>query len=394
MHILFLSDAVFEDIPGGSRVVARELAYGLVSRGHSITFLVARHHADSPSDQMINGVRIIRYDGAGLGAAYVSRGKQAARQLLAEVNFDIVHTHFAYAALGPLKAVPKDVPRVRTFHGPWDEEGFVDDTTNSRSIFAVLKATLKRALRRKIEGDNLRQSNAVLTLSRCFREKACSRYGLNSNTVQVIPGGADLHRFFPTEDKDGCRLMIGLPRDRRLLLTIRRLVPRMGLDRLIKAMPAVIADHSDVLLLIGGKGPEYSKLEKQIEQLRLKEHVRMIGYIPDDCLGGYYQASDLFILPTTALEGFGLVTVEALASGLPVIGTPAGATPEILGELDQRLIIGGTTSQELASSINAFLDGSWPATLTPARLHDFVRLHYNWEKHVADVEAVYLRLLS
>ena len=74
MRLLFLADAVFEDIPGGSRVVARELARGLAGRGHEVTFLVARHGPDAPEDERHDGIRIVRYEGAGRAGAFVRAG--------------------------------------------------------------------------------------------------------------------------------------------------------------------------------------------------------------------------------------------------------------------------------------------------------------------------------
>ena len=115
----------------------------------------------------------------------------------------------------------------------------------------------------------------------------------------------------------------------------------------------------------------------------------MLGFIPDTDLPTYYQAADLFVLPTLALEGFGLVTTEALSSGLPVIGTPAGATPEILGHLDPRLIAPGTTPDDLAKAILGFFEGDWAGSLTPERLHAYVAEHYTWDKHIIATEAVY-----
>ena len=122
MRILFLADAVFEDKPGGSRVVARELARGLVGRGHEVTFLVARHGPEAPGDERSEGVRIVRYTGAGRAGAFVRTGGRAAARLWAEGAFDVAHTHFAYAALGPLVALPRGLPHVRSFYGPWDAE--------------------------------------------------------------------------------------------------------------------------------------------------------------------------------------------------------------------------------------------------------------------------------
>ena len=393
MNLLFLADAVFEDIPGGSRVVARELARGLVGRGHEVTFLVARHGPDAPDDERRGGVRIVRYAGAGQAGAFVRAGRRAAARLWAEGGFDVVHTHFAYAALGPLSVLPRGVPHVRSFYGPWDEEGWVEDAQGRRGPGQRVKALLKRQVRHMIEATNLRRSAAAVVLSEHSRREVLA-FGCPPGRIRLIPGGADVERFHPAEDGAVARERLGLPAGRTLLLSVRRLAPRMGLDNLIRAMPAVIARRPDVLLLIGGKGPERERLERLVAERGLGEHVRLLGFIADDDLATHYQAADAFVLPTLALEGFGLVTTESLACGTPVLGTPVGATPEILRRLDARLVLPGTTPEALAEGVTAFLGGDWRAGLTPERLHRFVQDNYTWDAHVQAVEQIYQEMIA
>ena len=126
----------------------------------------------------------------------------------------------------------------------------------------------------------------------------------------------------------------------------------------------------------------------------MEEHVRLIGFVPEDRLADYYRAAELFVLPTVALEGFGLVTVEALACGTPVLGTPVGATPEILEALDRRLVLPGTTPETLAGGIWAFLEGNWAKALTPERLSRFVRERYSWDRHVEATVQIYEEVLA
>ena len=393
MRILFLADAVFEDIPGGSRVVARELACGLTARGHEVTILAGRQAQAAPADIRMGGVRVIRYPGAGNPLAFVREGHRACARLWAERPFDLVHTHFAYAAVGPLKAVPASVPRVRTFHGPWDEEGWVEERHRG-GLAGIFKARVKKGLRHQVEAANLAGSAKVLTLSDFFRRLVTERYGLPAERVESIPGGTDLGRFRPPGCRRSVRQRLGLPQDRTLLLSIRRLAPRMGLDTLIRALPAVASRRPDVLLLIGGQGPERERLERLTAELGMANHVKLLGFIPDDRLAAHYQAAHLFVLPTVALEGFGLVTTEALACGVPVVGTPVGATPEILGGLDKRLVAPGTTPGALAHAILSYLGGGWSADLTPERLHRFVAHRYTWERHVAETEKAYRSALN
>ena len=396
MRVLFLADAVIEDILGGSRLVARELACGLIQRGHEVTFLVPRHHPESPVDERhSNGIQVIRYSGAGKSAEFLRAGYVACKRLCAEQSFDIIHTHFAYAAFGPIRAVPSAIPQVRTFHGPWHEEGWVNETGQGQlGPLPRLKAQMRRRLRFEFEAVNLRQSSAVTTLSESFRQYLMRQFRVAGDRIQVIPGGVDSKRFTPAPDKSAARQKLGLPTNKKILLSVRRLVPRMGLDNLIQAMPLILRRHPDTLLLIGGEGPQRQYLEERIEKMGLGGNVQILGRIPEEDLAAYYQAADLFVLPTTALEGFGLVTLEALSSGLPVIGTAVGATPEILKRLDPRLIAAESVPSCLAESVCGLWESRWSDTLTPERLHTFACNHFSWSQHVDQIEQFYFATID
>jgi glycosyltransferase involved in cell wall biosynthesis len=255
-------------------------------------------------------------------------------------------------------------------------------------VLGRLKARLRRRLRHQIEAVNLRRSRRVIVLSQQSRGEVRS-FGFPEARIRKAAGGVDVARFLPSADKRAVRRALGVPEGRCLLLSVRRLAPRMGLENLIRAMPQIVALRPDALLLIGGQGPERERLQHLIGELRLDEHVRLVGFIPDARLAAYYQASDLFVLPTLALEGFGLVTTEALACGVPVVGTPVGATPELLAGLDTRLVAPGVTPDALVSAVLGFLEGDWKRELTPERLRRHVLDHYTWGRHVDAVEAVY-----
>lgn len=396
MRVLFLADAMNADIAGGSRVVADALAAGLAAHGHEVTFLVPRHKPDAPAEERLaNGaIRIVRYNGGGGAKHFIAAGRDAAARLHAEHPFDIAHTHFAWAAVGPLKALPGSVPVVRTFHGPWDEEGWVEERASASGLPGLLKARAKRIYRRRIEAADLRRSRRITVLSDFFSNDVIRRFGIPAAWVVKIPGGADVERFTPGEGRAAARRALSLPQDKKILLSIRRLAPRMGLDNLIQAMPAIVAKQPDALLLIGGRGPHRDTLEKAIRETGMEDHVRLIGFVPDEQLADYYRAADLFVLPTIALEGFGLVTVEALACGTPALGTQVGGTTEILGGLDKRLIASGTTPVALKEGILSFLTGDWAKTLMPERLRGYVLENYTWDRHVSAVEAVYREVLA
>ena len=270
----------------------------------------------------------------------------------------------------------------------------MEDRGDARRGVRRLAAVIKKQLRYRIEKSNLRRSDHIFVLSDVFMAQATERYGIPTTRVEKVAAGVDMDRFSPPTDRASVRKALGLPDNRKILLSVRRLAPRMGLDNLVKAMPAIVARHPEALLLIGGKGPQREHLEHLIRENGLGDHVRLVGFISDDQLSMYYGAADLFVLPTVALEGFGLVTVEALSCGTPVIGTPVGATPEILHDLDERLIASDATADGLAKAVLAFFDGGWSSELTSDRLRRFVQDRYTWDRHTDAAEAAYNRLIA
>jgi 2-polyprenyl-3-methyl-5-hydroxy-6-metoxy-1,4-benzoquinol methylase len=148
----------------------------------------------------------------------------------------------------------------------------------------------------------------------------------------------------------------------------------------------------EVQLLIGGAGSLGASLQALVTARGLDRHVRFLGFVPDAELPRHYQAADAFVLPTRELEGFGLVTVEALACDTPVLGTRVGATPELLEPLDPALLFGETTAPAMATELAAFLERQRRDPAGAARLRAACRTHaetrYAWPCAVERLEQV------
>jgi glycosyltransferase involved in cell wall biosynthesis len=392
MKILFLDDGVFEEEPGGSRLVSRELGRKLCDAGHEVTFLVPAHSSTSPVRERRGSLHIRRYPRSEKSLRLIYTGYRAALQLWSETRFDIVHSHFAFASVGPAWAVPQTVPCIRTFHGPWDQEAL--SSSRVSGVLSSSSSRLKAKLQRRIELLSLRQAERVVVLSDHFASMLAKQYGQAVGRIEKVPGGVDSIRFAPATNRATVRSELGLPADRRILLSVRRLVPRMGLHNLILAMPSVLGQSPTALLLIGGRGPERQSLEELTRSLNLGDAVRFLDFIPERRLPKYYQAADLFVLPSLELEGFGLVTLEALSSGLPVVGTPTGATPEILMQLEPRLLAKGVDPGAIGDAIVSVLQTGLVDQLNPHFLADWVRERFSWTDHSRRVEAIYRAALG
>lgn len=293
-------------------------------------------------------IRGMASKGASLWQRWTGARAEAGRAFQSGVGF--VNAHFALYAFPWLDLIPPGVPLIVHFHGPWAEEMRVEARTLKKRLAAQIAYWIERRV--------YRRADRCITLSIAFRDLLHSRYGVPLERIRVVPGASDLTPYLQAPDRVAARSQLGWPEDRRILLSVRRLARRMGLDLLIDGILEVRKEFPDVLLLIGGKGPERERLQAQIDLLGLNEQVRLLGFVPEADLPAAYSAADLSVVPTTALEGFGLITVESLASGTAVLGTSVGATPEILEPLNPDLLFSEPTPGAMADKIKSVFRGS------------------------------------
>ncbi|MNI20297.1 Mannosylfructose-phosphate synthase [compost metagenome] len=307
--------------------------------------------------------------------------RQHAARMLDEQKFDVVYSHFAPYGIGvAMEAKKRNVPVVMAFHGPWSEEIQVEG--------GGIKHRMKAWIARRIELKAYSLADAFIVLSETFRDILHHHYQVPLHKIHIIAGAADTARFQPSIDPIAVRDQLGLAQDSITVLTVRRLVKRMGLLQLLDAWQEVVKQAPSSMLLIGGKGPLKEELEKRIIEYGLQDHVRMLGYVSDQDLPRYYQAADLFVVPTQALEGFGLITVEAMSSGLPVMATPIGGSREILEKFDSDMLFKSVESHDMASGMIRIINNRerWPSA-EQCRSH--ILEYYTWEQVTKRVEAVF-----
>jgi phosphatidylinositol alpha-1,6-mannosyltransferase len=159
--------------------------------------------------------------------------------------------------------------------------------------------------------------------------------GLPQERVDYFPNFIDTDRFTPPADRDRLRRELGWA-DRTVLLTVARLVPRKGVDRLLRALAQAGELPENWLFAIAGRGPEEEPLRRLASQLGLADRVRFLGFVPNERLADLYGAADAFALTNREIdgdtEGFGIVFLEANACGTPVLGGKAGGTGDAIAD--------------------------------------------------------------
>ena len=275
-----------------------------------------------------------------------ARLRSALRVRLRGHRPDLVAAHFALYAF-PVLDMIRAYPLVVHFHGSWALESEVEATPR-------LTVRLIRLLEERV----YRRATRFIVLSQAFKGVLRDTYGVPEGRIDVVPGGVDAARYDTKRTMDEARAELGWPPERPILLTVRRLIRRQGLENLIDAVAELREQHPDVLLYIAGQGALKPELERRVQTLGLEENVRLLGFVPDDQLALTYRAATFSVVPTVAHEGFGLITVESLAAGTPVLVTPVGGLPEVVGGLSAGLILPGSGVPDLVSGVGAVLSGA------------------------------------
>lgn len=343
-RVLQLGMGWFNEEPGGLNRMYAGLVEALVAHGMHIEGIVAGDatRADAP--------RHIRFfaprNASMIGRLRACRG--VVRQRVAVAGIEVVAAHFAPYAAAVLDLVGSR-PFVFHFHGPWAAESLAEGQRGARVV-----------AKRAIEATVYHRADRFITLSRAFAELLSREFGVLRERIHVVPGGVNVRHFRPQASRGEGRDEFGIGSGRAVIGVVRRLVHRMGIESLIDAMVLVRAAVPEALLMIAGAGPLASRLPVRIASLGLQDHVKLVGFVSEARLPLFFRACDLSIVPSVALEGFGLAAIESLASGTPVLVTRVGGLPETVEDLEPALVLDDMSPAGIAAGIVEALHGRRP----------------------------------
>ncbi|HEY9771528.1 MAG TPA: glycosyltransferase family 4 protein [Coleofasciculaceae cyanobacterium] len=301
--------------------------------------------------------------------------RQSVKQL-ASTEYDLVVAHFALYTF-PILNQLGNLPLVFHFHGPWALES---DVESQKALEAWVKKTLEQIV--------YRRASRFIVLSQAFKDILHQQYAVPLNKIHIIPGGVDLEQFQISSSRAEARIELNWEQERTILFCIRRLAKRMGLENLLEAIAIVKTQYPEVLLYIAGRGALAETLQTQITELKLTNHVRLLGYLPDEQLSVAYRAANFSVVPTISFEGFGLIIIESLATGTPVLGTPIGGIPEILQPFCPDLLFEDTSADKLAQGIIEVLSQKRQLPNSEA-CQAYARDNYAWSVIAPQIKSVY-----
>jgi len=318
------------DIPGGVSAHVHDLAMALQGLGHEVSVLApADDDAGLPSFVQSTGKpRAIRYNGSVARLSFGPRTAHRVSKWIEEGQFDVLHVHEPLApSLSVLACWSAKGPIVATWHSSMDR---------SRVLLSLVK--LARTAMEKVSA-RIAVSDAALTT---LREHV-------GGDALVIPNGVDISSF------KNAKPLEGWPGEGKSLVFLGRVdEPRKGLEILVKAFPAIRERHPNLRLLIAGPGdPSHLIASLQPTDAAAVTH---LGMIADSDKASVLASGTLYIAPNTGGESFGIVLLEAMASGTPVVASNLEAFARVLRDGHAGMLFNNGDSDSLSAAVNRLLD--------------------------------------
>lgn len=388
LRILIVAEGRYPDFVGGTETVIRHLSRELTERGHEVHMLTRKPRQGLPNYEFVDRVHVHRYPGPPVGSRFYwlypafsfLKARSCFIKLSDQILFDQIIFNHSFPALGVLSSARcAGISKVYIFHSASHLELRAAVSRDGTLWDASL--SLPMACVRRVERYALRKCEAIVTLSRYMQDRVVRFHGEAVQCIKVIPGGVDTKVFTPMHEPEAKRHLreeLGVPPNDFVLFAAKRMYRGMGLENLIDAVGLLAAKEPKVCvcLLLAGDGPLRQSLESHIDHEGLGDRVRVLGNVPYHKMTSYYQLADLFI--STRAEPFGLVILEALACGLPVLSVPVGGAVEILEKLSKNLLFQDTSSAAMADLILKCLDSPEELAVLRPECRRYVEDNYTW----------------
>lgn len=388
-NIIVTAVRYFPDQPSGSSRLAYDEALYLAGLGHEVWMMAPAFSRSKPEHSFETGLHVLRYPSPQL-RAFDPRRVQVHQRLTNDlltryvgpaVDLVIGHSLFQYD-----EALSLYGGRARSrfsVHSPIRLEMLA--ASRGAPAAERLRLLISSQLTNRVERRCLRRSHRITAFSDFTRTMLGQFHGKGiQERVQVIPGWVDLTRFVVAPNREMLKAELGWPTDVPVFFCLRRLVPRMGLDRLLHAARKVKSAGWCFRLILGGDGRLRNQLEALTRDLGLSAEVQFAGFVPEDTLPKMYAAADAFVLPTADLECFGLIALEALACGRPVLATPVAAIPEIMEQVEPQWLARDVQADSIAALLIKHLKHELPGH-DAGCLRQFVAQRYAKERVLAEL---------
>jgi len=369
---------------GGIEKVSYEQSKRLSKLGYQIDILTSKIKGQNKCPA--RRTRILHFSAVNIaeriGVPYPIPSIQAYKTFANAIRkCDLVHAHghvYMSSYLAGKVAKKYKKPFILTQHNT-----FIDYRSGLNILEHLNDLTIGKAV--------LNDADRIVVVSNKTKEYV-HKLGADKSKTSVIYNGVDIDNFKPANKKES-RKKLDLPKNRNIILSVRRLVYKNGLDTLIESIPYVTRNHHDALFVVAGKGPSKKLIEERIKELEIEDNIKLTGFVPDELLPVYYAAADCFVLPSASGEGLPLVLLEAMACGLPIIATIVGGTPEIIEHMKNGILVPPRNPEALAKTMSELLSKEELRSTIGEEARRIVKNRFSWEKNVCQLQRIYNEFL-
>jgi len=346
----------------------------LVDMGHEV--IVICNQIKGLSDEELKSIRIIKVNSLKLPLLEVISYSKAADNALRQLkeNFDIIHAQGSYGFF-TFKNHTFNAKYIATNQGLINalEPLYVPSNIKSQIAKYLIFPILKR-----MDETVYRQSDKVIAISNSIKEEMIHFLGLPASKIVVAYNGIN-----PSEYKTGTG-----ENTKPILLYVGRLVPQKGIEFLIESIKIIKKRTDNFILSIAGSGILENKIKQIIQDYDLTQNVKLIGFIDKPALIDVYSNADVLVVPSL-YEPFGLVNIEAMACGIPVVGSNVGGIPEIIDDGKTGLLVQPGNPEELATAITRLLENKELRKKMGAAGRKRAKLYFDWKLITKKILKVY-----
>ena len=374
---------------GGMNVYVLNLAKELGELGHTVDVFTRFHDPSDPRKvDMGSGATLIHVEAGPIGQQksdlpmYIDEfvANVSATEKSEGRSYDIIHSNYWLSGkVGSILSRRWKIPHVVTFH------------TLAKTKLRARVGERESDLRISVEQEVMRESTDILVLTRAEKMDLENLYGISPEKVSVISAGVDTDIFYPVP-KLKARVGLGLP-DKETVMYAGRVEPIKGLDILVDSFKILNETRDVHLVVVGGSlsgDRELDALRQRSKQLGILEKITFTGSVNQSELGRYYSAADVFVLPSH-YESFGLVALEAMACGTPVVASRVGGIPSFVDDGETGYLITWRSAEPFADRIEMLLENSDLRNFMSERAR--VKANsMNWSTVAAEVADYYCNL--
>jgi len=361
---------------GGLEEVILNQSKYLKKRGHNVSIVTSNYHKNEP-DTTKDGVEIHRFPSLNFtyklfGIPYaiplvsLTQYKKMSK-LFKDADVINIHGHPYYASfIYSLFSKRHKKPIILTQHNT----NIQSKSKVINSFYFVIDRTLGKF--------NLATAKKVIAVSNETKKYINTIYNDKQKT-EVVYNGVDSKRFNAEKSKSSLREKLGLPQNKFICLTIRRLTFKNGIETFLNT--AKLCDPNKTLFLVGGTGPDKKSIEEYIKINNIT-NVKMLGFVEDNDLPLYYRLSDVFILPSIQGEGFPMVVLEAFACGIPVIATRSGGQIEIIKDGKTGYLVDIDNPEQISTLVNSLISKRKQLETMANNCRALASSTFDWSKNI------------